>query len=194
MQIYWSRRRHETLRRDKSAPRRQTDSPAVWDSGWEPVFVQGMGIGAGLAAVQWPVIGGASRFWAWHTAGEIGCQSSTCMFGQLFAWTPLKGEAPPQQSIDFCTRLGDIGRLVFCGLFVLRGKWNLLKHFQLQRGIVFLQRRIWVDGQRWCSLSFLKGIYIYKEWELWLGCQSKLLLRKKLLYNESLSTRLWVRI
>ena len=92
MQIYWSR--HETLRRDKSAPRRQTDSPAVWDSGWEPVFVQGMGIGAGLAAMQWPGIGSSSQFWAWHTAGEIGWQSSTCMFGQLFAWTPLKGEAP----------------------------------------------------------------------------------------------------
>ena len=91
MQIYWSRH-HETLRRDKSAPRGQTDSPAVWDSGWEPVFVQGMGMGAGQAAVQWPGIGSVSQFWAWHTADETGWrQSSTCMFGQLFAWTPLKG-------------------------------------------------------------------------------------------------------
>ena len=37
---------------------------------------------------QWPGIGSVSQFWAWHTADETGWrQSSTCMFGQLFAWT-----------------------------------------------------------------------------------------------------------
>ena len=88
--------------------------------------------------------------------------------------------------------LGDRGRVVFCGHFELRGKWDLLKALPTSKGDCFSFKGEF--ERRWCSWSFLKGIYIYKEWELWLGCQSKLSLRKKLLYNESLSARLWVRI
>ena len=142
MQIYWSR--HETLRRDKSAPRRQTDSPAVWDSGWEPVFVQGMGIGAGLAAVQWPVIGGASRFWAWHTAGEIGCQSSTCMFGQLFAWTPLKGEALTPTEYWLLQRSGWHRETCVLRTLWVEGEVGSFEGTSnFKAGLFFIQRRIW---------------------------------------------------
>ena len=138
MQIYWSAGCHETLRRDKSAPRGQTDSPAVWDSGWEPVFVQGMGIGAGQAAVQWPGIGSTSQFWAWHTPDEIGWQSSrTCMFGQLFAWTPLKGEAPTPTEYWLLQDWETEGEVCFADTLSWGGSGIFWRHFQLQRRIVF---------------------------------------------------------
>ena len=152
------------------------------------------GWGLGQAAVQWPGIGSASQFWAWHTADETGWrQSSTCMFGQLFAWTcPLKGEAPTPTEYWLLQDWETEGELCFADTLSWGGSGIFWRHFQLQREIVFHSKEnlSGVDAVGF----YLKGIYIYKEWELWLGCQSKLSLRKKLLYNESLSARLWVRI
>ena len=108
---------------------------------------RGWGLGAGLAAVQWPVIGGASRFWAWHTAEETDDNPAHACLVNFLHGHLSKVKHPPQQSIDFCTWLGDIGRLVFCGPLSWGGSGIFWRHFNFKGGLFLIQMRIWVDGQ-----------------------------------------------
>ena len=89
--------------------------------------MQGMGIGAGQAAVQWPGIGTSPNSEHDTQLTKLGDSPAQACLANFLHGHLSKVKHSPQQSIDFCTGLGDKVRVVFCRHFEVRGKWNLLK-------------------------------------------------------------------